>query len=160
MGRQAQDSARRWSRRRGWRAAAALLAASTLAAGFGACGDDDDESASSTTAASGAAGAGGASLAEVAGWHTWILSSPDQIEVPEPPGDNSAERKAEMEEVEKLAGQRTAEVEAQVARWSGEIITEPWTVINNEYIASKPKDPPMSGRNLSYTHAAMYDALV
>ncbi|MGH9283901.1 MAG: phosphatase PAP2 family protein, partial [Acidimicrobiales bacterium] len=47
-----------------------------------------------------------------------------------------------------------------MARWSGEIITEPWTVINNEYIASKPKDPPMSGRNLSYTQAAMYDALV
>ena len=89
-----------------------------------------------------------------------MLSSPEQIKVAEPPAEGSPERTAELAEVEKLAGERTAEVEKQVKRWSGEIPTEPWTVVNNEYIASRAKDPPMSSRNLAYTHAAMYDAMV
>ena len=159
MGRLAHGATRLRPPRGRWRVAAALLAATTVAAGFGACGDDDGEEAGSTTTAAEAAG-GGPTVAEVAGWTTWVLSSADQIEVPAPPAEDSDERKEELDEVERLAGARTTEVEDLVERFSGAIPTEPWTVITNEYIASKPKDPPMSSRNLAYVHAAMYDAMV
>ena len=146
--------------RRARRASVAMVAASMLAAGLGACGDDDNETAGGTTTTGGTATPAGQSVQEVAGWRTWVLSSADQIKVPEPPADGSTERTAELDEVKRLASQRTAEIEEQVKRWSGEIPTEPWTVINNEYIASQAKDPPLSSRNLAYTHVAMYDALV
>lgn len=127
-----------------------------LAAGMAACGDDDGEDGASGTTTT----AVGADAKAIGEWKTWVLSAPDQIEVPEPPAEDSAEYKDELAEVEKLAGERTAAVEAQVEKWSGDIPTEPWTVINNEYIASQAKDPPLSSRNLAYTHVAMYDALV
>ncbi len=138
-----------------WRSAVAVVAVTVLATGLAACGSDDEPS--STAAETGEAGP---SVSEVAAWKTWILTSADQIEVPPPPDEGSSERTAELAEVERLAGERTAEIEEQVRRWSGAIPTEPWTVINNEYIASQAKDPPLSSRNLAYTHAAMYDAMV
>jgi hypothetical protein len=141
------------------RAGAALVAAAALAAGLGACSDDADpgQGAGPTTTA---AAAGGASVAAVAAWKTWVLSSADQIQVAAPPAAGSAEQRKDFDEVTRLARTRTPEVEAQVRRWSGPIPTEPWTTINNEYIASQAKDPPLSSRNLAYTHAAMFDALV
>lgn len=159
MGRRTKDSS--WlPSRRGWRGAAVVVAASLLAAGFGACGDDEEGSSDATTTTAATASGASPSVREVAAWKTWVLSSADQIKVPEPPADGSSERTAELAEVKKLAGERTAAIEEQVQRWSGEIPTEPWTVINNEYIASQAKNPPLSSRNLAYTHAAMYDALV
>jgi hypothetical protein len=131
-----------------------LVAMAGVAAG---CGDDDAESATSTTSA---ATTSAASVEEVAGWHTWVLTGPDQVQVPPPPADGSPEREAELREVEDLAAKRTPEVVDRVEKWNGPVATEPWTVLNNEYIASRAKDPPMSSRNLAYTHVAMYDALV
>lgn len=136
-----------------------MVAASVLASGLGACGGDEEGPATAATSETSAAGTG-PSVSEVAGWKTWVLSSADQVKVPVPPADGSPERTAELDEVKKLAAERTAETEEQVKRWSGEIPTEPWTVINNEYIASQAKDPPLSSRNLAYTHVAMYDAMV
>ena len=144
---------------RGRRRVAVVATAALLAAGLGACSDDDDDTAATTDTTAGQA-SGADAVAEVAGWPTWVLTSADEIEVPAPPEEDSAEFKADLDEVKKLAGERTADIEAQVEKWSGEIPTEPWTAVNNEYIAAKPKDPPMSSRNLAYTHAAMYDALV
>lgn len=135
-----------------------MIVASVLAAGLGACGDDDDESSATTTTTE--ATVAGPSVKEVAGWRTWVLSSADEIKVPEPPPEGSSERAEELAEVEKLAADRTPDVAEQIERWSGDIPTEPWTVINNEYIASQAKDPPLSSRNLAYTHVAMYDAVV
>jgi hypothetical protein len=80
--------------------------------------------------------------------------------VPAPPAEGSPERAAELRELEDLAGKRTPGVVARVEHWNGPVATEPWTVLNNEYIASRAKDPPTSSRNLAYTHVAMYDALV
>lgn len=137
----------------------ALTAAALLATGLGACGDDDEDGAAgSSTTTTSTAGATGDE--DVATWKTWVLTSASQIEVPAPPKEGSAERTAELEEVERLAGERTPAIEEQVEKWSGEIPTEPWTVLTNEFIAGQPKDPPMSSRNLAYVHAAMYDALV
>ena len=145
------------------RSSAALVAVLAVATGVAACGDDTNSSVTTTTTAPAtttAAAAAQVTASAVARWKTWVLRGPDQIEVPPPPAEGSDERKAELAEVTKLASERTPAVEAQVARWSGAIPTEPWTVVNNEYIASQAKDPPLSSRNLAYTHAAMYDALV
>lgn len=138
------------------RRAMVVVAVAALAAGLTGCGDDDDDaSGNSTTTAAGAA-----AVAEVAGWPTWVLTAADQIEVPAPPAEGSPDRLTELREVEELVDRRTPEVRARVERWSGPVATEPWTVLNNEYIASRAKDPPMSSRNLAYTHVAMYDAVV
>jgi hypothetical protein len=141
---------------RGARRVGALVVVLALAGVAAGCGGGD-ESATSTTAATATSAA---SVDEVAGWPTWVLTGPDRIEVPPPPAEGSPEREAELREVEDLATRRTPEVMARVARWNGPVATEPWTVVNNEYIASRAKDPPMSSRNLAYTHVAMYDALV
>lgn len=134
-----------------------VMAALVAAAGLGACGDDgggaavdaDDRPAAST-----------ADVAEVASWKTWVLASPGQIAVPPPPAEGSPEREAELDEVRKLAQERTAEVEQRVARWSGAVATEPWTRLNLDFVAGQEKNPPLSSRNYGYVHVAMYDAVV
>lgn len=135
----------------------ALAVAVAMAGAAAGCGGDGAKSGKS---AAKPAATRGASVEEVAGWPTWVLTAPDSIEVPPPPAEGSPEREAELREVEDLATRRTPEVMARVERWNGAVPTEAWTVVNNEYIAARAKDPPMSSRNLAYTHVAMYDALV
>ena len=137
----------------------ALMVVVAMAAVAAGCGDDDDD-AESATSTSSAEATSAASVEDVAGWPTWVLTGPDQIQVPPPPADGSPALEEELREVEDLAAKRTPEVVDRVEKWNGPVATEPWTVLNNEFIASRAKDPPMSSRNLAYTHVAMYDALV
>ncbi len=40
-------------------------------------------------------------------WKTWVLASPDQIQVPPPPGRNSEEAKAEVAELTPIVHEMT-----------------------------------------------------
>ena len=91
-------------------------------------------------------------------WKTWVLSSPAQIAVPEPPEGSAAD--AETKELEDLAAKRTPEMEKAVGHWGQEPATKPWTDLNVENVTGGIKDPPMSSRGYSLTSVAVYDAVV
>lgn len=91
-------------------------------------------------------------------WKTWVLSSPAEIKVPAPP--RGAPARAEVEEIARLAGQRTPEVHDIVARWSGDLALKPWLDIDMELVAHGVKDPPLASRGYALTTIAIYDAVV
>ncbi|MGQ0521342.1 MAG: phosphatase PAP2 family protein [Actinomycetota bacterium] len=140
------------------RARAALALAVALALVAGACGSDDDEDATTGTTTAGAA-----TREPTAGtWKTWVLTSPDEIEVPPPPAAGSAEERADDAELEELVAERTPEVADFVRRWSGsgEPISAPWMKMALEFVSAREKDPASSSRAYGLVSVAAYDAMV
>ncbi|HEX2700976.1 MAG TPA: phosphatase PAP2 family protein [Acidimicrobiales bacterium] len=138
----------------------ALVVAMALVAG--ACGGDDDTSSDATTGTT-AAGVEAAHAEPTAGdWKTWVLTSPEQFQVPPPPGAGSAEEKAEDAELRKLVTERTPEVADFVRKWSGdgEPISAPWMGSALEFISAREKDPAASSRAYALVAVAAYDAMV
>ena len=91
-------------------------------------------------------------------WKTWVLNSPEDVRVPEPPKGDEA--RAETDELRTLATQRTPEVEEKIKRWNQNPALKPWMDINIELVAHGVKDPPLASRGYSYTTIAIYDAVV
>ncbi|MDQ4132752.1 MAG: vanadium-dependent haloperoxidase [Actinomycetota bacterium] len=91
-------------------------------------------------------------------WKTWVLSSPEEIDVPAPPSGDAAE--GEVEELRRLATERSSEVQEKVEHWNPPIAVQPWMNLNLELVAAGVKDPPLASRGYSLTTVAMYDALV
>ncbi|MGH9183698.1 MAG: vanadium-dependent haloperoxidase [Acidimicrobiales bacterium] len=127
------------------RAGAALLVAALVAAGCGGASDAPAEVSAEPDAGS---------------WRTWVLSSPDQVEVPPPPEPGSGEAEAEVAELETLAAERTAETEELVARWGQRPLMDPWMRTNLELVAARAKDPPLASRGYALVTVAVYDAVV
>lgn len=137
---------------------AALLV--VLAVTAGACGGGGESTSGGPTTA---AGVRAVEAEPTAGtWKTWVLEAPDQIPVPPPPADGSAEAKADDAELRKLAGERTPEVADFVRRWSGdgEPVSGPWMEMALEFISAREKDPPASSRAYGLVAVAAYDAMV
>ena len=135
------------------RFAAALAVGTLLVTSMAACGDDDDKT-------SPAASGGGLRAEPTAGrWRTWVVS-PEQIAVPAPPAAGSDGAQSDLEEVERLAGERTPEVRDAVAKWSGPNPAEPWTATAFDFVSKSAKNPPLSSRNYALVHNAIHDAVI
>jgi PAP2 superfamily len=104
----------------------ALVISLALAAAIAGCGEDQPENARAAESGSGS-------------WKTWVLSSPDQVKVPEPP-----------------AGTQAAEEPAP----GGAPAVEPWLQQTMTLVSRRPKDPVTASRNYAYVAVAMYDAAV
>lgn len=91
---------------------------------------------------------------------TWLLTSPDQLRPPPPPGNRSATTRAEIRELLVLQEKRTARTRRMVARWNLQPATEPWSDIALDMIVRHRPRPPFAARALALLHTAMYDALV
>jgi hypothetical protein len=126
------------------RAVAIVLLLVPLLAG---CGDDD-----------GGFEAGPGAETRAGTWETWVLTSPDEVEVPPPPDGDDA--RAETEEVQRLSAGARSEDRAEIEKWSQTPPTRPWLDLNIELVAASVKDPPLASRGYALTSIAMYDALV
>ncbi|MGH9278816.1 MAG: hypothetical protein ACRD12_12030 [Acidimicrobiales bacterium] len=124
------------------------VAALVLGAVLAACGDGDNDI--STTKAEPTAG----------GWTTWILASPGDVTVPAPPAKGSPQAKTDLDEVKRLANERTPEVVETINKWSGPLPTEPWMDQAFEFVSKRAKDPPLSSRNYALVSVAMADAVM
>ncbi len=93
-------------------------------------------------------------------WSTWILSSPEQIEVPPPPAPGSARRERELAEVRRLVSGRTDVDETLAREWNVDPAVRPWLETAMEYVSLRPKDPPGASRAYGLVSVAMYDAVV
>ncbi len=124
--------------------AAGLMLTTTLVA----CGDDKPK----TTATRGEPTAGD--------WKPWVLTSTAEVTVPAPPASGSAQAKTELDEVKRLAKNRSPEVVDSINKWSGPLATKPWTDAMIDIVKTGPKDPPLSSRNYALLHVAMYDAVL
>ncbi|MDQ3978777.1 MAG: phosphatase PAP2 family protein [Actinomycetota bacterium] len=124
------------------RVGAAVL---VLALGLVGCGGEDEPVAAGAQPKAGT-------------WKTWVLASPEDVKVAEPP--TGAKARAEADELRALATQRTPEVEEKIKRWNQNPALKPWMDINIELVAHGVKDPPLASRGYSYTTIAIYDAVV
>ena len=132
--------------------AAGVAVGMMLLAMLAACGDGDDE----TTAA----GSGSLRAEPTAGrWKTWVVT-PDQIAVPAPPAAGSGEARSDVEEVERLAENRSPQVRDAVAKWSSPNPAEPWTETAFDFVSKSAKNPPLSSRNYALVHNAIHDAVI
>jgi PAP2 superfamily len=133
--------------------AAALVVGTLLVTSMAACGDDNDET-------SAAARSGGLRAEPTAGrWKTWVVS-PEEIVVPAPPEEGSAEVELDLQEVERLAEERTPQVREVVAKWSGPNPAQPWTETAFDFVSKSAKNPPLSSRNYALLHNAIHDAVL
>ncbi|HVL27361.1 MAG TPA: hypothetical protein VM390_04395, partial [Acidimicrobiales bacterium] len=131
-------------RRAGWAVVAALVLASVTAA-CGGDGNDDTRTRAERTAGS---------------WTPWILSSGGEIPVPPPPAEGSARARADLDEVRRLAQNRSQATLDRINRFSGPLPTDPWMAQVFEFVAKREKDPPLSSRNYGLVSVAMYDAVI
>jgi len=115
-----------------------------------ACGDGGDSAMDAVVRAEPTAGT----------WHTWVLSSGSEIQVPAPPAKDSEKAKADLREVKEAANARTAVTRATVEKWSGPMPSKPWTELAFDFVSKETKNPPLSSRNYALLHAAMSDAVV
>ena len=132
---------------RRWRAGVAALVLCGLIGG--ACGDDVDKAISETPRE-----------ATAGSWHTWILTSPADIEVPAPPAKDSSKAKSDLDEVKRVAKDRSAAVTDNINKWSGPLPTDPWMSQVFEYVSKREKNPPLSSRNYALVAVAMSDAVM
>ena len=93
-------------------------------------------------------------------WTPWVLANPADINVPAPPVAVSAQGKADLAEVKRLATTRTKDLMETINKFSGPLPTKPWTDVDLEFVSKGPKDPPLSSRNYALVHVAMYDAVI
>ena len=119
------------------------LAATATTLAVSACGGGE---APRSTGANTAAG----------NWRTWVLSAPDQIEVPAPPSD----AEEELAELRRVAAARTPATVREAREWDGRAAIERWMEVNFEYVAERAKDPPAASRAYGLLSVAMYDATV
>lgn len=92
-------------------------------------------------------------------WKTYIISSSSEIKVPAPPSGSKAT--TEQKEVERLAGERSQQVQDAVKRWNTPVAIRPWMDLNIELVShGGVKDPPTASRSYAATSIAMYDAIV
>ncbi len=130
------------------RAITLTAVAASLGALLTACGGD------------GAAKFTGAGVEAKAGtWRTYIISSGSEIKVPAPPTGSKAA--SEQKEVERLAGERSQQVQDAVKQWNPPVAIRPWMDLNIELVShGGVKDPPTASRSYAATSIAMYDAIV
>ncbi len=129
----------------------------------GACSSDDKTSSDATSDTTAAAGTVAAKAEPTAGdWKPWVLTSPDQFDVPAPPAAGSAEEKAEDTELKALVAERTPEVADFVHKWGGEgePVSAPWMATALELVSAREKDPAAASRAYGYVAVAAYDAMV
>lgn len=98
----------------------------------------------------------------IAGWHTWVLESPDQLRIAPPPAPDSKKTAAEIEQLLQLQKQRTEDMEEAVRFWNGSRPSVRWTrVALRQIVLHRPGAfPTRSARVLSLLHVGMYEAYV
>ncbi|HEX6595634.1 MAG TPA: hypothetical protein VF045_01775 [Acidimicrobiales bacterium] len=139
---------RRWGALARGRTGRAAVAALVLCGVMAACGGDGDDEA--RTRAEPTAGS----------WTPWILSSGGEIAVPAPPAKGSNKAEADLDEVKRLAEDRSPADMDMINRFSGPTPTDPWMDRLHEYIAKSEKNPPLASRNAGLVSVAMYDAAI
>ena len=125
-----------------------IAVVATLALLAAGCSDDGSSGVASGPQAEPGAGA----------WQTWVLGSPEEIEVPPPPAEAAAE--AEAARLEELAASRTPEAERAVERWGRGTPDQPWTEMHLDVVAERAKDPVAASRGYALMSVAVYDAMV
>lgn len=93
-------------------------------------------------------------------WHTWVLSSPDEIAVPAPPAKGSAAERADLAELRRVQERRTPAVARAAEKAAARSPIEPWMNVNFELVANRAKDPVTASRAYGLLSVAMYDATV
>lgn len=126
----------------------AAVAALVLCGVMAACGDGGNDEA--RTRAEATAGS----------WKPWILTAGADIQVPAPPAKGSERAGADLDEVERLADERTPTMMDTINKFSGPTPTDPWMDTLHEFIAKSEKNPPLASRNAGLLSVAMYDAVI
>ena len=89
-------------------------------------------------------------------WHTWLLTSGDELR-PAKPAPPTAD---ELSELITLQGQRTAQTLATIAVWNDPTVVVPWTNLALDLIKVHQLNPVRAARALALLHVALYDTLV
>ena len=136
-----------------WRSAAAVALALAFALGSFGCGDDDDDDAAKKDASA-------KTLTAAGKWKTWVLDSGEEVRVPPPPRQGSAQEKTDLQRLSDAKEKATQEEQTVARSYTRAPVVEPWLEQNVQLVASRPKDVPYSSRAYSNTAVAMYDAMV
>jgi PAP2 superfamily len=90
-------------------------------------------------------------------WKTWVLTSGSEIPVPTPPADDSAQTKAELDELRQLQSQRSDVTNTAIQFFNGVPATQRWTELTDALITG---GGPRGARAHAIVSTAMFDAVV
>src|SRR5260221_9057255 len=95
------------------------------------------------------------------GWRTWVLSSPEQVEVPPPPPPGTPSARSDIASLRKWMARRTPQAEQQVRFWNSYPEIGAWIQEGIEAVSEmSPEGPPYASRAYALLSVAMYDATV
>ncbi|HTE20161.1 MAG TPA: phosphatase PAP2 family protein, partial [Armatimonadota bacterium] len=93
-------------------------------------------------------------------WRTWLVPSTRTFLPPPPPRPNSAQARAELQELLVLQAQRGDAVRALVQYWDAQGGLPVWTQVLLEKIRETRTDPVRAARALALFHTALADASI
>jgi membrane-associated phospholipid phosphatase len=95
-------------------------------------------------------------------WRPYVLDSPAAIPVPAPPGNRSAQTRAELAtlEADQAARDATPSIQAQIAAWDAQPAFAPWTRRALALISANATSTAKAQRAMALVHVAMNDATV
>ncbi len=96
--------------------------------------------------------------ADAGRWKTWVIPSGSAFRLPAPPHGSAA--RAELQQVEDAAIQRSADAVAQIQYWNAGSPGYRWMQTTQSLVVSKGLAAPLQTRALALVSAAIYDAMV
>ncbi|MNR75436.1 PAP2 superfamily protein [compost metagenome] len=98
--------------------------------------------------------------AAAARWAPLAVSDLDAIPVAAPPAPDSAQFRAELDELKAMQARRGDADLQEIAAWNAQAAPLPWSAMTDQMLIDAGTAPPRAARALAIVHAAMFDATV
>ncbi|MNX89637.1 PAP2 superfamily protein [compost metagenome] len=93
-------------------------------------------------------------------WTPLVIEDAASFRPAPPPAFDSAEARAERDELKRLQAQRTDDDRKAIAYWNEHAAPIPWSELTDQTLIDSKWVPPRAARALAVVHAAMFDATV
>lgn len=93
-------------------------------------------------------------------WKPLVVDDAASFRPAPPPAFDSAEAKAEIEELKRLQAQRSEDDRTAIAYWNANAAPIPWSELTDQTLIDSKWVPTRASRALAIVHAAMFDATV
>lgn len=93
-------------------------------------------------------------------WKPLVVEDAASFRPAPPPAFDSAEAKAELDELKRLQAQRSDDDRTAIAYWNTNAAPIPWSEFTDQTLIDAKWVPPRAARALAIVHAAMFDATV
>src|SRR5262245_51463681 len=93
-------------------------------------------------------------------WKTWVLTSGQEIQVPEPPAETSDQTKAELAELRQFQKERSPMTNTAIQYYNAVPATQRWHDLAHTLARAEKQSLNRQARLATILHTALYDAVI